>query len=698
MSITNQPAPRRWSLLCSSVLCFLWAASSAAEEPAVPAAIDVAVGNSSNSRLFWADFVDTDSAIQLSTDANESSGLGSLAFFSNICGAPRLDLVAANTNGGDLLYYAGGTDRWQLSTSMCAGGNCPERPAGLSASNAHQSLSGIAAQRVVAAETGAAGKVPELWFFMPDCNDSGQPLKSGGVPGGGFTVEGYGPVGAIADTEFVRVAGGGLGVGDLLVTVADPNLIARVPAAAIDALIDNGTQLPAAEVLIPPAFFGSDAPTGLTLVPGTSNADRNESLLVTVPPARVLKLNIGEPITTLPQQIFFAEELGNGPLGIAAGTRGDRHFMVIADRQRGRTVQVRLFVDPDTGAELCDDVTCPTEIKAIKDDLQFPLGVAFNSNATIAGNCTGLEGGCQLGSAMQLFLPELSNDNIENNSDSLIIAELVFVLDDRGDNDTTLALPPGFGGDFRLPSSCRGFEVDGWPQPVVPIVNLTTDVDIGAGAVVNLQEVLSGILPQVADCTTSGARIYHHRLPDDPVTGAWNPDAPEQGTLLDATVFCSNPSRGMNDGIFSPFAVCSDAFFKPHADLTNEERRAARDEVLGRIGNLEIVVQELLFGHAGFDDLRQGLEDAIADARWVLRRPSAKQEDFLAASGIFENGASQVLSSKTLLPWETLPNSNAYGNLLLRLLALAFFNSETAAQTPFCPNPDLQAEIGIACP
>ncbi|MFU8876516.1 MAG: hypothetical protein ACNA7E_00120, partial [Wenzhouxiangellaceae bacterium] len=280
MLISTRANRARPFWLYSSLLSLVWAASVVADAP-IPAAIDVAVGNSSNSRLFWADFDGTDSAIQLNVDANQSSGLGSLAFFSNICGAPRLDLIAANSNGGDLLYYAGEANRWQQSTSMCAGGNCPTRPAGLSASNAHQTLSGITAQRVVAAETGAAGKMPELWFFMPDCSDADQPLKSGGFPGGRFTVEGYGPVGGIADTVFVRVAGGGLGVGDLLVTVSDPNLIARVPAAAIDDLIDHGTKLPAAEVVVPPEFFGSDQPTGLTLVPGTSNAGRNESLLVT---------------------------------------------------------------------------------------------------------------------------------------------------------------------------------------------------------------------------------------------------------------------------------------------------------------------------------------------------------------------------------------------------------------------------------
>ncbi|MFU8876517.1 MAG: hypothetical protein ACNA7E_00125, partial [Wenzhouxiangellaceae bacterium] len=370
--------------------------------------------------------------------------------------------------------------------------------------------------------------------------------------------------------------------------------------------------------------------------------------------------------------------------------------MVVADRQRGRVVQIGLFVAPDTGAELCDDVTCPVEIKAIKDNLQFPLGVAFNSDVTFAGNCLASTGGCQLGSAMKLFLPELNDENVENNSDSIISAELVFVLDDRGDQDTTLALPPSFGGDFRLPSSCRGFVVDGWSDPVVPVVNLTTIVDISPGTVVNLQEVLGQTLPQVPDCSTSGARIYHHRLPDNP-DGTWNPDAPEQGTLVDSTVFCSNPSRGMNDGIFSPFAICEDGFFRADGPLTNRERRAARDEVLGRIDNLEIVVEELLFGHEEFDALRLALEETIAAARDVLEKGGSKQQDFLDASGIFENGASEVLFNKELLQWNTLPSSNAYGNLLRRLLALAFFNSETVAQTAFCPNPDLQAEIGIDC-
>lgn len=671
------------------IVCGLWAVPALSNPPA---AIDVAVSNSSNSRLFWADFVQSESAIQLNTDANQSSGLRSLAFFSNICASPRLDLIATNTNGGDLLYYAGGNNRWEVSTSMCAGGNCPGRPAGVAASNAHESLSGVEAQRVVAVDTGAGGTVPQLWFFKPDCENANEPFKAGGIPAGQFKVKGHGAVETLADAEFARVAGGGVGVGDLLVTVVNPNLIARVPAWAIDALLAEDRQIEQddVDVLVPPEFFGSAQPAGLTLVPGTSGVGRNESLLVAVPPARVIKLNIGEEITTLQAHTFFTEGLGNGPLGIASGTRDDRHYMVITDRQGGRAVQHRLYVDATTGAKLCEGTpqTCPKEFEAIKDNLQFPLGVAFNSNAVIAGSCTGPEG-CQLASAMQVFLPEVGDEN----DSKLIIAEVVFVLDQGRNPDGTLDLPAGFDGNFKLPATCRGFDADGWPVPVIPVVKLTTDVEISPATVVNLQEVVEGVLPDVPHCSISGSRIYHHRLPDNP-DGSWNPDAPEQGTLVDSSVYCGT-SRGMND-FFSPFGVCRDRDYRPEIAglLNNSQRKVVKNEVLDRIAKLEIVIDKRLAGHAEFDGLRQALAQVIADARWEMRTGNTTRAQFQAVSGIFEQGAQQILKEKDPDLWDSLPG-NAYGDLMRRVLGMAFYSSMTAAQTTFCPGLDLRNEIGL---
>jgi hypothetical protein len=687
MALSAQP-PRGRPLL------FLWIVAGFWSGPALsspPAAIDVAVSNSSNARLFWADFnTSPNTALQLNEDANQSSGLNSLEFFFNTCGTPRLDIIAADTNGGNILHYAGGANRWKFSNTLCADGKCPARPDGLSVSNAHQGLSGSSAQLLVAAETGAAGTVPEFWFFRPNCAaDADQPFQAGGIRGGQFKVKNFGPVGEIAGTAFVRVAGGGLNVGDLLVSTGSPNLIARVRAADITALLTSGTALPEADVIVAPAFFGSAKPTALTLVPGTAGSGRNESLLVTVPPARVLKLNIGQAITNLQNHLFFTEGLGNGPLGIDSGTRGADTYMVIADRQQGRAVQVRLYVDPTTGAAVfCAGEPCEKEIKEIKANLQFPQGVAFNSDAVIAGNCTAAGGGCQLGSAIELFLPEGAGGE-----DDLVIAELVFVPDPRGSASSTLNLPASLGANYKLPDSCRGFSVpnSGWTTPVVPVVRLTTDIAPTAGEVVALQEVLSGIFPQLAECKTTGARLFHHReLP-------WGNDAPEQGTLMDTTVFCSNPSRGMNDGAFSPFAVCKDKHFRPASAglLSNQERRAVKAEVMSRLGHLETVVK-LLPTSSPFAILRGDLLARIEVVKDQLKKQQPTRAEFLAASATFEHGVLDIQGKQGAFD-ATLP-ANSYGNLFRRWLALAFYTSETAGQTRYCPAQAIRNEIGIdAC-
>jgi hypothetical protein len=690
------------------------------------AAFEVVVSNSSNSALLWANFDgDPPAAVQLNTDANQSSGLGSVAFHYNTCpGHERLDVVAANTNGGELLLYRGGANGWAVGENICnAGGNCPQRPTGLSTSNA-----GLLA----AANSGAAGTVPRIWFFeRAACPADG---FESGVRTPQFKVKGPGdanatPVEAITDTAYVRVLGGDgdFAVGDLLVSTRNPSVIARVRAEHIAALLNDpdpeNFQMPAADILVPASFFGSSDPASLDFVPGTSgvggpagDTSEIEDVLVTVPPARVLKLSLGLPEKdglpdygcggpTLQDCVFFTEELGNGPLGIMAGTRGADTFMVVTDRQRGQALRVRLHVSGDGDVSLCPTAApCAAEIDILKSNLQFPTGVDFNSNATNAGNCVG-GAGCAIAGALQLILPEsqtnaalLSTQQLvaEEDENEIVIGQLFLFEDTRGTANTALPLF-GLGADFKLPGACRGFDLDDDPAtpPIVPVVMIATNLGDHPAAVMQVQELLSGIFPQLENCDATGARIYHH---PDPVDGKF--DTPENGALMDKTVQCTNPARGINDiNNVSPFGFCADLFFTlaSHGALSNQQKSALKSEVFGRITRLESVVTQL--SSNSFEVLRSDLLDKLDEIRDILKKPRPTVQEYLQASAVFSSGANEVVQHKGSFNADPAPTPT-FGDLFTRWLALAFYTHETAAMTPgFCPtHQDVLDESGISCP
>jgi hypothetical protein len=655
----------------------------------VPAAIDIAVGSSSNSKLHWADFVISDppAAIQLNTDANLSSGFNSVEFHTCTEPGPRLDILAANTNGGDILLYPGGANRWATASSICAGtGTCPARPDGLSSSNA-----GLLA----AANIGTAGTVPELWFYAPSSCGVFEPGKRSGQ----FTVAGIGPVGEIRDTEYVRVPGGGLEVGDLLVATANPSTIARVPKADIDNILGGGS-LSSAQLLVPPSFFGSAAPAALAFVPGTSGVgspedgtSESEALLVAVPAARILQLRFGQVdygVGTFQNFIFFDQELGNGPLGIAAGTGSSilgalETYMVVADRQLGRVIRVKLDVNSSTGALSL----APDPIQSIKSDLQFPRGVAFNSNAVIASSCMGEEG-CAIGGAIQLILPGgsggsglstagFSTQQSHGDEDAIVIGELFLVEDTRGTANTSLQLPAALGADFTLPAACRGFDLDddASTPPIVPVVLLTTNVEATPGTLANVQELLSGIFPQLQNCDETGARLYHRSDP---------------GALFDKTIVCTNPSRSANGGLQSPHAACADRFYPIdlQANQNRSQNEAFKAEVLARVTHLRTVVEALPLSYGALrSELLAKLDSLVQtqQPRGPLRQnnryPTA--DDYLVASGILSAGAKLVLDAQSTFAADLALAPNTWGDLLTLWTALAFYTSETGAKVDFCP-------------
>jgi hypothetical protein len=511
-------------VIASLLFCLFSAPAGAQQAGDIPAVLDVVGGNASNSRLFWLDF-DEGEARQVNIDANRRVSVRSFEFFKNTC-QKRVDVVAADSNGGEILLYEAGRG---AGISLCSA-NCPTRPGGLSSSN----------DRLLAAvETGEARAKPEVWFYRPAaCGTTETPFMPG-VRGGQLSLGAQGTtVGGIADTEFVRLVGGGLDPGDLLVLTTAPATISRIKARDIAALLDGSvTTLPTAEILVPPGFFGRTRPTGLAFVPGsagvgsvTDGTSENEDLLVALAQGHVLKLTFrvvnGEVVLAgggQSWQNYLLPGLDGVlglPQGIAAGTRGEESYLVVADQRLGRYIKGALGVDERTG-----EISGVTGVEVIQANVQKPQGVAINSDGWDATRCVDdgnnpVTTGCRIRKTIDVhFSQGLLPGGLDRGD--LLFANIQFIPDPRSPgSDETLRLP-GFGPDFRLPSSCRGFAVPDDPGAnVLVVLDMTKNFDITPGNFVQVTELVDLIIPQLEGCKKTGARIYYH--PDPDASGAFD--------------------------------------------------------------------------------------------------------------------------------------------------------------------------------
>ena len=678
-------------LTCSVLL----AAPAGATPPPV---LDIVGGNSANGSLLWLNFEDG-VAEQTNDDANQRVSLRSFEFFKNTCDI-TVDVVAADTNSGALALYTSGAG---TGVDLCTGGACPARPDGLSSSN----------ERLMSvAETGTAGKTPEVWFFKPaDCDGQVGPFKAG-VGGGQFKVGSTGaatPVGNIADTEFVKVPGGGLAAGDLLVLTLLPKTIARVKKGDIDDLLNHGTSLPAADILLDETFFGGEEPTGLAFVPGTAGVgaagtdSESEDLLVTVSPGRVLRLTFalsGGSIVLKPvnqagasplEKRVFVDDLGNGPLGIAAGTRNASTYMVVADRQQGTFFRYELIVGEDTSLTV-------GEVSSIKAGVQNPQGAAINSDAYDAAHCDRDAGGCQIRKSVELlFTQEVTNDT------DTVFANIFVITDPRGASGGTINLnqevSDQFDSKFEIPASCRGFELPDDPSTsVLLVMDVKKNFPVNAGEFVQGKETIDELIPELESCETTGARLFYHQDPDG--DGNFPTPTPENGTLYDATFFCSNPSRSIGPN-YSPLVICADPFYLELAaspskpKLKGKLAKTAGQEVTYRVDNLQQVVNEL-----DDDWLRAKLNAALNEVRKNIKR---NLEDVWM---YFEQGAIAVYDAENVNPTAYFSASPAptpdtlYGDLLGRFSAAAFYSRETLSGGfyKYCLPPSLVGPNGVVIP
>jgi hypothetical protein len=685
------------ALALVSVL-FLTAGPAASQQAGAPPVLDAVGGNSANGNLLWPDF-ENGLAVVLNDDANQRTSLKSFGFFKDLCDT-RMDVVAADTNRGQILLYRAGRG---TATELCTGSNCPLRPDGISLSD----------ERLMSVvDTGTAGTTPTLWLFQPaECGADPYPFGAP-VPGGQFRIVDGGaptPVVGLSDTEFTRVPGGGLDVGDLLVLTASPATIARVRGTDIADLLDGTTaNLPPAQVLVDETFFGSETATGMAFVPGTGGigsatdaASHSEDLLIALSGGRVLKLafeaagggSVLAPVATLPGQsplgsrVFVAEELGNGPLGIAAGIGPIGTYMAVADRQRGRFIRFLLDVDQNGELSLAR-VDGALQFQVIEGGVQNPEGVAINSDVVPAADCRDDPGtpdqtGCRIRNTLELHYTQS-----EFVGEDTIIANFNFLVDPRGAAGGELTLT-GLDFPYRIPDSCRGFPLpDDAATSLLIVVDINKNFELPPGDFRQVKELADVAIPQLDGCKDTGARIYYHPSPESPGNTV---DTPEQGEVYDTTFFCSNPSRSLDPGK-SLVVICADPLYlqaKNASKIKGALAKALQGEIGLRAERLTTVVNRLP-GTEPLLSLREALLEYIA-----LALQEVKKGKFANASAFFDAGALAVYDAKAAIvdPDSGLPASY-YAEVFGRFLPLAFFSMETAAQLPYCPPARLRDDNG----
>src|SRR5690606_23657867 len=195
-------------------------------------------------------------------------------------------------------------------------------------------------------------------------------------------------------------------------------------------------------------------------VPGTAGigaeftASESEDLLVTLTGGRVLKLTFqlsggavalkptNQPGATPLERRVVIAGLGNGPLGVAAGTRDEHTYAVIADRQQGTFFRYGLHVNrdgflclraPRLGFEPTPEVPCDAggtlNVASLATGVQNPYGAAINSDAYSAEECSRSAGGCQIRRTVEL----LFSDEILG-EDQTVFANIYVINDPRGNS------------------------------------------------------------------------------------------------------------------------------------------------------------------------------------------------------------------------------------------------------------------------
>ena len=647
----------------------LYAAPLQAGPTELPDELDVVGGNSSNSRMFWLNYAEDDlinEAVQVNEDESSRPSLNSFTFFRNTCGSQRADVIATDINSNNLLLYRAGRG---VGEPICSAGDCVARPDGLSTSNA---------QLVSAVSVGGGGSVPAVWVLKPgECTGEGDDAISSFKLLGGerFSINGQ-RARNLTDTEFVRVDGGGLEEGDLLVLSRSPAMIARLTKAEVAA---GNTR--SGTLLVDSSFFGKTTPTGMAFVPGEGTDGNSAALLVTLSEGHVLKLTFSEDgllpapdgSTTWPSYVLEnSQGAFQNPRGIATGTRDGSPYLVIAEQNQGRYIRAVLNDDGSMG-----------EIRSITTNIGSPQGVAILPELEVEGPtgaqlCVDFDPvpgtpttGCILENSIQVHLSQGYEGGLQEGD--VVTAELIRFDDTRGGAYVSLDLPVEFP-NFSIPANCRGFDVEGELLPQLVLLDMGINFNITPGNFIQITELASRSLGlEDQTCDQLGSRIYYH------------PQNPGGGVLFDTTFSCQNPSRSIVE-LFSPVVFCAEYLYLARVEKKatdgqvagiQNQRQLVNDEIRDRIAVLKDIIREL-DADARFSGLAATLQTAVTS----ISNPqsSVPQMRYVEASRAADDGALAVFRHKELFREEpVILASDTYARLLSRFLSLAFYNWTTGA-------------------
>jgi hypothetical protein len=662
---------------------------------------NVVGGNSASNELLGLDF-DAQIATVLNDDKNTRVSLKSFDFFDDLCKG-RLDVVAADTNPGEVILYENG---FGTSSTVCSGAGCPSRPDGISLSD----------KRVMAvADTGQGGdSTPSVWFFPPEhsaeatsCDDGDGfgPFSAPASTGQLRVCDGSScdPVTGVLDTEFVSVPGGGLRPGDLVFISANPTTIARLTSDQVDQLLAGGSASSTdAQILANLSELGGVDPAALAFIPntaavGNATVSESEDLLVAGVNGLIGKLRFlsvgGIPTISELVPNYLGVDLGNGPLGIAAGIVDRETFIVVAVRNGGSFLKVPLE-DIGVGAPDLEPVSPPWS--EITSGIQNPQGVAINTKAVAAENCdTNNQDpnniGCNVRNTLDLLYTQNivlctgTNDPPDCVPNDTILANIQVVEDPRNSARDISFSDLGLDGGYVVPAACQGLELADDGISVLVVADITKQFPIEPGDYVQVIERVEQILPQLAACDVVGTRVFYR-----PVLSFGQP---EGNALHDITVDCDNPSRSIGRDN-SPLVFCADAFFDPNRNGAPKGRAAKgiASETAQRLDYLEDTINAL--SDSAITGLKADLLDFVDAARGFI-----KKKKFVEISAQMDAGAEYVYSNKiafeAVAPLPAGPDATAYGDLLGRFLSLAFFSFETATGGDYCA-PDVGLS-GIPC-
>lgn len=659
---------------------------------------NVVGGNGSNGRLLALDFdANPPVAIVISNDSNGVVSIQSADFFEDTCNA-QLDVVVADSNGGQLIRYKNPDPGLAQSGSViCANGdpNCPSRPNALAFS---------AKRRGVVAEPGDAGLVPRLYVFDPlyDETDSGncdaddengnpypyypfdRPRQSGQLQVCGDS--GCVPVGKIEDAIFVEVPGGGsvFQPGALLVLTSNPTTLSIVEASTLDAIAGGtaGSTTNALILAVPSDFDGdwgdfSEAfnealaiaiiqnSAGIGTADGRSDS---EETVVATKRGQTIRFRFyvepdASPRVTSPTLTGvreFIPEQGNGSLDLAFGIVGDETFAVIADRQRGNFMKILLenVCDPESVRYgECIDTTASPPVPQFEpvdppwptteSNVEQPQAVAINVNGLKGRDCDSDTDGCPIRNTVTLqFTDDICEEGedptpngctkeIQVDESENIIASIRVVSDPRTSFQDLDGAAIGLPG-YGIPAICGGIPLaDNGDSKVLVIAEIAQGWAMTAGNLAKVQETVENILPQAAGCSVNGTRHFYHETRDNS-----DPFQVHQGDVYDTTWSCINPSGG-GKITRSVSVICSDQLFEPISPLSGNRRaRAIKDEANKRIAFLRDYFGELEAVLATDGD-PEDLASVLTSLRSYLDAAEGelKRKKFAEASAVLDQGS-----------------------------------------------------------